>query len=379
MTAPILIVAGTRPEAVKLAPLVMALRRSALADRTLLCVSGQHVHLTMETLGEFGVGADMVLSPPPPGADLLATQSSLTAQIAAAVDRTAPALVISLGDTVTAFAAALTAAHAGVPVAHVEAGLRTGDLSAPFPEEMYRRMIAVVAAHHFAPTPRAAENLLAEGIAPERIHVTGNTGVDALHHVLRARGLVVPSPRRPEGRVLVSLHRRETLGAPLRAIFEELRGLAVDHPEVRFTCPIHPNPTLVDIATRAVGESPLPNLDLCAPLKYRDFVTLLVGSDFLMTDSGGLQEEAPILGVPVLVLRQRTDRGEAVDAGNAQVVGLEPAGIRAAAEELLAGGESWRERTRICSPFGDGRAAVRICEHLCRILGVDDGRAPRRA
>lgn len=371
MQSPILVCAGTRPEAIKLAPVVLRLRDSALADRTLLCVSGQHVALTTEALEEFGLDADMVLAPPAAGLDLLHTMTGLTERLFDVIRQTSPGMVVALGDTATAFAAALAAGHAAVPLAHVEAGLRTGDLSAPFPEEMYRKMISVVASHHYAPTPAAARNLQAEGIPPELIHVTGNTGIDALHLALRGSGITIPTRGRPLGRVLVSLHRRETLGPPFEVIFEAIRHLAEEHPGVRFVCPLHPNPILVDTATRVLRDGAPPNLDIIAPLRYREFIKLLAESDFLLTDSGGLQEEAPVLGVPVLVLRRQTDRAEAVDVGNALVVGLEPTAIRDAANALLAGGEFYDRRTGVTSPFGDGQAASRIVAHLCQVLEAD--------
>ena len=375
MLPPVLIVVGTRPEAIKMAPLVLRLRESPLGARTLLCISGQHTDLAQDALAEFELSADMILAPPSARGDLLGTLTGLTEVLFDAIHQTAPALVAAVGDTSTVYAAALAAAHAGAPFAHVEAGLRTGDLAAPYPEEMYRKMIATLASHHYAPTPAAAQNLASEGVPPEQILVTGNTGVDALHLALEAEGGLPKRAAEPRGLVLVSLHRRETLGEPVAAIFGAIRALAVEHPGTRFLCPVHPNPALVAAAERILVDGAPENLEVVPPLRYREFIALLAKADFLMTDSGGIQEEAPVLGVPVLVLRQSTDRAEAVDAGNALVVGLEPDAILDAARSLLARGDAYRRLTRVTSPFGDGRAASRICDHLVQLLERDDGPA----
>lgn len=379
MLPPLLIVVGTRPEAIKMAPLVLQLRESPLANRALLCLSGQHRDLSRSALAEFGLTPDMILPPPAATTDLVRTMSGLVEVIFDAIRETAAALVTAVGDTSTAFAAALAAAHAGVPFAHVEAGLRTGDLAAPFPEEMYRKMITAVATTHYAPTHAAARNLADEGVPLARIHVTGNTGVDALHIALEAAGGPEPDDGEAQGLVLVSLHRRETLGEPLAAIFDAVRTLAKEHPATRFVCPVHPNPAVVAVAERILRVGAPPNLEIVPPLRYREFIALLAKADFLMTDSGGIQEEAPVLGIPVLVVRQRTDRSEAVDAGNALVVGLEPEMILDAARRLLTRGDDYARLTGVTSPFGDGRAAARIRDHLLQLLETDDAHEPTDA
>jgi UDP-N-acetylglucosamine 2-epimerase (non-hydrolysing) len=259
-------------------------------------------------------------------------------------------------------AAARAAARRGSSVAHVEAGLRTGSLASPFPEEAYRKAIATTASFNFAPTPLAATNLTREGVAPEIISITGNTGVDAFHAVSH-------SVRRPHAakhrRILVSLHRREILGAPLQQMFEAVGQLARRYPAVEFVCHLNGNPSVRRAFEAAKQLWPSGNIVVKAPVSYVQFLNLIASSDFVMTDSGGIQEEAPLLGKPVLVVREHTDRSEGVDAGVAWLVGIRPEAVVSAATDLIENEERYEPMARVCSPFGDGMAAERIC---CRVV-----------
>jgi UDP-N-acetylglucosamine 2-epimerase (non-hydrolysing) len=371
---PVLVVAGTRPEAIKLAPLVQQLRRSSLAARVIVCVSGQHSEAVHQQLSEFGVRPEIVCHTLPHPVDLGRLVRCLLDQLSRVMDEVRPTLVIVQGDTATTLAAARAAARRGSSIAHVEAGLRTGSLASPFPEEAYRKAIATTASLHFAPTPLAAANLTNEGVAPEIISMTGNTGVDAFRAVSHA----VYRPRAATTRrVLVSLHRREILGAPLQRMFEAVGQLAHRYPAVEFVCHLNENPAVRRAFDAAIRLWPSANIVVKAPASYIQFLNLIASSDFVMTDSGGIQEDAPLLGKPVLVLREHTDRSEGVDAGVAWLVGTRPEAVVSAATDLMENEKRYEPMARVCSPFGDGLAAHRICRRvveLCEQHGEVDGR-----
>jgi len=305
---------------------------------------------------------------------------SLTARALAAIERLLqaerPDVVVVQGDTTSAFAVGLAAAYRKVPVAHVEAGLRSGDRSSPFPEELNRRLTAVVAALHFAPSARARENLLREGVPFADIHVTGNTVVDALQHIVSTdafRATPLPCRLAAGARLLVAtLHRRESWGQPLAGMCRALRTVVDRHDDVELVFPVHPNPEVQRVVRRVLGGE---RGHLCPPLDYLSFLKLLSTASLVFTDSGGVQEEAPVLGTPVLVLRDRTERPEAIEAGVAQLVGTAPAGIVSAATRLLTDGRALPNMARIVSPFGDGRAAPRIVDVLYAFLTAARGEA----
>ncbi|MGE0384094.1 MAG: non-hydrolyzing UDP-N-acetylglucosamine 2-epimerase [Gammaproteobacteria bacterium] len=366
----ILVVAGTRPEIIKLAPVVHALRvRAGVQAR--ICMSGQHGALASEPLRLFGLEPDIALEPAPPGIPLAALVASLTQRLDAAIAAHPVDWVVVQGDTATTLSAALAAYYRGVPVAHVEAGLRTGDLRAPWPEEGHRRMTGAVADLHFAPTAGARRNLLREGIAEPAIAVTGNTGIDALLQMrqrlardaaLRARAHADLPELRPDRRLLVvTAHRRENLGTPMQRICAALRGLA-QRGDIDITFAVHPNPNVAQVVPRELDG--VPGITICPPLDYAAFVTLIDSAFLLLTDSGGLQEEAPSLGKPVLVLRDVTERIEAIEAGTAILVGTDPERIVSAATRLLDDPQACEKMRGRGNPFGDGAAAARIAARL---------------
>jgi UDP-N-acetylglucosamine 2-epimerase (non-hydrolysing) len=369
--AGIMVVFGTRPEAIKLLPVIDALRSRGVPMR--ICVTAQHRELLDQALGE-DIRPDVDLDLMRPGQSV----GRLTGRMIAALDRVfaaeAPERVIVQGDTATAVAAAQAAYYRGIPVAHVEAGLRTGNPLAPHPEEGNRRMIAAIADLHFAPTAAAAQALRKEGIPATGIFLTGNTVVDALL-AMRARlasepalaGPALPVLEHCGGRrlLLVTCHRRESFGAA-REIAAALRALA-GRPDVLIALPLHPNPAIRGPLQRELTGAP--NIMLLDPLGFAPFVALLSAAHIVLTDSGGVQEEAPVLGVPVLVLRDRTERPEGVAAGTARLVGTRAQRIVAEACRLLDNPAAHARMARAHSPYGDGQAAERIADIIAAAHG----------
>ena len=365
----VLAIFGTRPEAIKLAPVIEAL----LASRTLqpkVCVTGQHREMLDQTLALFGIRPQRDLAIMQPDQDLFDLTARALAGLRGVLDTELPAAVLVQGDTTTALAAALAAFYCRIPVAHVEAGRRTGRPYDPFPEEMNRRLTAQLAAWHYAPTAAAAANLRGEGVPAERIVVTGNTVVDALHAIVerleRDPHACVPAvaPERLAGRrlLLVTGHRRESFGDRLRDICLALRDLAERHADVLIVYPVHLNPAVQAPVRELLGGAP--NVLLTAPIDYLPFIDLVRRAYLILTDSGGLQEEAPSLGVPVLVMRDTTERHEAIAAGSAALVGTSRAAIAGAASRLLTDGAAHTRMRAAHNPFGDGAAAGRIAAHL---------------
>ena len=352
-----LVVYGTRPEAIKMAPVVAAMRARPDRFAVRTCATGQHREMLHQVEGLLGLRTDIDLGLMRPDQSLngLAAAAILTLDATFAAER--PDWVLVQGDTTTAMSAALAAFHRGLRLGHVEAGLRTGDLASPFPEEANRRVIDALATTLFAPTSRAAETLAREGRPAERIHLVGNTGIDAL---LAVAADLEPAVEEPE--VLVTLHRRETFGPALAAILEALRRLAAEFPEVTWVYPVHPNPSARGPARAMLGG--LPNLRLCEPLDYRALVTQLLRCRLVLTDSGGLQEEAPAFGKPVLVVRDATERPEGVAAGTARLVGTSPERIVREATLLLRDAAARERMARAVNPYGDGHAAARIAAIL---------------
>lgn len=353
----VLVVIGTRPEAIKLAPVIDEMAgRAEVEVRTLL--SGQHGDLVAPVLEFFGITADH---------DLAIMQDSQTpndvvvrtiAGITPVLSRSAWHGVIVQGDTSSGLAAGLAGFNLGVPVYHVEAGLRSGDRDNPFPEEMNRQLLSRLATHHFAPTEENRRNLIAEGIDAERIDVTGNTVIDALERIAASDS----TGGRKRHHLLLTTHRRENLGAPQRRIFEAIARILAEEPEVTITYPLHPNPQI-----RVLAEEVLPNdprLQIIDPLDYILFVQEMNRAGIILTDSGGVQEEAPALGVPVLVLRETTERGEAIASGAAVQVGTDPDRIVRTVRGLLRDDARYEEMARVRYPFGGPGASRRIVDAL---------------
>lgn len=369
------VVMGTRPEVIKLARVVHHLR--ARADVNCRVVgTAQHRELLDQALADFELGLDADLDLMRPDQTL----AGLTARAVGALDAefgaSGPDMVVVQGDTTSAFCAALAGFYRRIPVVHVEAGLRTWDLGAPWPEEANRSLIGRLARWHFAPTERAAENLRREGIEAGRVEVTGNTAIDALMWMReRVRETWAGSQWRGSGGdgrvVLATVHRRESFGEPLRRVCAAIAALAGRFPLVSFVLPVHPNPEVSGVLEDLLGPRVgLSNVRLVAPLGYRDMVELMDACTLILTDSGGIQEEAPSLGKPVLVLRDETERWEGIEGGYAVLVGTSRDGIVAEATRILEAG--WVPRGGE-NPFGDGRAAERIVARCVGLLTAEGG------
>jgi UDP-N-acetylglucosamine 2-epimerase len=358
----IMVLYGTRPELIKMAPVVRELRKSPERFAPRLCTTAQHREMLDQMHAVFGFQADLDLDLMRADQGLNELSSRAFAELDRALAAETPDLLLVQGDTTTAMVGALAAFHRRIPVGHVEAGLRTGDLERPFPEEANRRVIDLVADLCFAPTEGAAGLLRAEGVAEARIHVTGNTVVDALQWI---SSLAAPAGVEPaRGEVLITVHRRESFGAPLREIFAAVRDLAAAFPDIRFVYPVHRNPNVRRPAHELLAG--LPNLELHEPFDYLELVRRLRSARLVLTDSGGLQEEAPTFGKPVLVLRETTERPEGVEAGIAQLVGHDRARIVAEASRLLTDEAAYAAVATAVNPYGDGRAAERIAAVLAR-------------
>jgi UDP-N-acetylglucosamine 2-epimerase (non-hydrolysing) len=356
---------GTRPEVIKLAPVVRELRSRA-GVQVRVVATAQHRELLDQALQVFALRPDVDLALMQAGQDLAALTGRVLAAMAAEIAAQRPAVVVVQGDTTTVFAASLAAFYAGVPIAHVEAGLRTHDAYNPFPEELNRRLTAPLARWHFAPTERARQNLLREGVADEQICVSGNTVVDALQWIAATdafHATALPAGIDASRRlILVTLHRRESWGQPLTAMCEALADLSRKHQDVEVIFPVHLNPAVSATVEKSLAGTP--RVHLIGPLDYVTFLRVMQASTLVLTDSGGVQEEAPVFGCPVLVLRDTTERPEAIEAGVAKRVGTARSDIVAAASALLDDSDAYRRMARIASPFGDGRAASRIADRL---------------
>jgi UDP-N-acetylglucosamine 2-epimerase (non-hydrolysing) len=358
---------GTRPEAIKLCPLILAMRNHE-AFVPHVCVTGQHREMLDQVLEVFGVvpDADLALMQPDQ------TLAGLTARAVAAIDgylgEHKPDMVIVQGDTTTAFCAALCAFYRKIPVGHVEAGLRTWNRHAPFPEEINRVLATHLADWHFAPTNTSRDNLLREGVAPDRIFVTGNTVIDALFLALEKVKADPPAiPGLPpgtmaEGRplVLVTGHRRESFGEGFRNICLAISSLARRFPSAEFVYPVHLNPNVREPVFGLLGA--MPSIHLIEPLGYLPFVALMSRATIILTDSGGVQEEAPSLGKPVLVMRDTTERPEAVAMGTVRLVGTDPDAIAGGVSTLLTDSACYERMANAVNPYGDGKACARILE-----------------
>ena len=361
----ILAVVGTRPEAIKMAPVIRALQSAPWAEVRVLATA-QHRQMLDQVLDAFGIVPDIDLDIMAPGQTLPELTSRLLARLDEVFAREQPEVVLIQGDTTTVMAAAMAAFYRRIDVGHVEAGLRTGDLHNPFPEEMNRIVAGRLSRWHFAPTQGSRDNLLREGFDPGSVHVTGNTVIDALLDVVQ-RDTPLPVEL-PEGRrmVLVTAHRRENFGAPFREVCLAIRDLADRHDDVHFVYPVHPNPNVSGPAHEILSGHE--RITLCPPLDYLPFVAAMKRAHLVLTDSGGVQEEAPALAKPVLVMRRETERPEAVEAGVVKLVGPVRDAIVAEVSRLLDDPDAYAAMAKGVSPYGDGRAANRIVDILARDL-----------
>jgi len=357
----VLCIVGTRPEVIKMAPVVLALRRVGQRDVRVLATA-QHREMLDQMLRMFGIVPDLDLDAMRPNQTLAALTARLLTGLDACLARYRPSLVLAQGDTTTVMAAALASFYRKIPFGHVEAGLRTHDFDRPWPEEMNRTVAGRLAVLNFAPTATARDNLLREGVPAERIHVTGNTVIDALHMMAERDfplGFDLPPGRRL---ILVTAHRRENLGSPMAAVCAAVNELAQKYGELHFLFPVHPNPDVRRVVQQELGA--LPRVTLCEPLDYGPFVAAMKRSWLILTDSGGVQEEAPALGKPVLVLRDATERPEAVREGVVELVGTRRHDIVDRVSALLDDEDAYRRMAKGSSPYGDGAAAERIVRHL---------------
>lgn len=370
----VLTVFGTRPEAIKMAPLVLTLQDDARFE-SLLCVTGQHREMLDQVLDLFALVPDFDLNIMKPGQDLTDVMAGVLQGMRQVLSESKPDIVLVHGDTATTFAATLAAYYKQIPVGHVEAGLRTGNLYSPWPEEANRKLTGALAALHFAPTQQSAANLLAEGVATDAVHITGNTVIDALLKVVSridqdsalAASLSAQFPFLELSRrlILVTGHRRESFGGGFERICEALRRTASAFPDVDIVYPVHLNPNVREPVNRLLND--LGNVYLIEPLDYLPFVYLMSRSFLILTDSGGIQEEAPSLGKPVLVMRDTTERPEAVEAGTVELVGTDVERICERLSVLLTDGDAYERMSRAHNPYGDGQACGRILGVLARL------------
>lgn len=358
----VMLVFGTRPEAVKMCPLAGALaERDGI--RTLVCVTGQHRQMLDQVLTAFGVRPDYDLDVMRPDQTLAELTSAVLDGMTAVLRTARPDILVVQGDTTTAFAAALAAFYEKIPVAHVEAGLRTYDMGRPWPEELDRRAVSLIAKLHFAPTARAAANLLREGVPSETVFITGNTAIDALCTTVREDYVNPLLDWAADSRLLlITAHRRENLGEPMRQMFRAIRRAVEERGDVKALYPVHKNP-----AVRRIAEDELSGtgrIRLIEPLNVVDFHNFMARSCLILTDSGGVQEEAPSLGKPVLVMRDVTERPEGVEAGTLRLVGTEEQNVYRQLCRLLDDPAAYEAMAKAVNPYGDGQASRRIADIL---------------
>lgn len=357
---------GTRPEAIKMAPVVMELMRHSDEIETKTLVTAQHREMLDQVLHLFRIVPDYDLNIMAAGQTLFDITTRAMMGINEVFQKDRPDLVLVHGDTTTTFAGALAAYYHQIPVGHVEAGLRTHDIYSPFPEEMNRRLTGGIATLHFAPTATAHDNLAAEGVPERRIFVTGNTVIDALHHTVRPDYMLPAELAQVDfanNRVLlVTTHRRENLGEPMRHVYRAIHDVVDGLPDVEVIFPVHRNPKVREIVQEELGH--LPRVHLIDPLDYEPFANLMARVDIVLTDSGGIQEEAPALGKPVLVLRDTTERPEAVAAGTVHLIGTAEEHVYNETMRLLTDTGAYAAMAEAVNPYGDGRAAQRIIEAI---------------
>ena len=369
----VLSIIGTRPEVIKMAPVIRELRNRPAVFEPTVIVTGQHREMSEPYMNLFGIKADVDLAIMQKNQTLDSIFVNILTVLPAALARIEPDIMLVQGDTSSAFAAALAAYHGKIMVGHVEAGLRTGNKYNPFPEEMNRRLVGAVADLHFAPTASARANLLREGVPEEHIFVTGNTVIDALRMVVRDEYAftheVLSRIDYARRRVIcVTTHRRESFGEPLKNTLRALKEIVRRHPDVEIVLPVHYNPNVRPYVYEALAGTE--RIHLIEPLSYEPFVQLMNKSYLIVSDSGGVQEEAPGLGKPVLVLRETTERPEGIEAGTARLVGTDAERIVSAVTELLEDEAAYKKMSRAVNPYGDGKAAIRIAEVIEKTFAV---------
>jgi UDP-N-acetylglucosamine 2-epimerase (non-hydrolysing) len=371
----VILIFGTRPEAIKMAPLVHAFKQDDMLD-TKVCVTAQHREMLDQVLAAFDICPDFDLDLMSQGQDLFDVTAQVLLNLRDLLKETNPKLVLVHGDTTTSMAAGMACFYLGIPIGHVEAGLRTRDLAAPFPEEFNRRVTGLLAALHFTPTSKSKQNLINEGVNESSILQTGNTVVDALEWAIRRLetdielgGSVDSQLNRllsfewkREKFILITGHRRENFGFGFEEICQTIADLSDKNPEVHFVYPVHLNPNVQEPVNRVLADKP--NVHLIAPLEYLTFVRLMSFCHLVLTDSGGIQEEAPSIGKPVLVMRDVTERPEAVDAGTVRLVGASRASIGNGIQSLLDDAELYERMSHAHNPYGDGQACSRILKRV---------------
>ncbi len=357
---------GTRPEAVKVAPLINLLKSQPQNFDCRVCVTAQHRQMLDQVLQAFGVVPDYDLDIMQSGQTLAQITTRALEGADKVLAEVKPDLVLVQGDTTTVLSAALAASYHQIAVGHIEAGLRTGNKFDPFPEEINRRLTGRLADLHFSPTPLAKQNLLDEGISEASIYLTGNTVIDALHQVTSAKN-ATKAAGKTQRTLLVTTHRRENLGAPLEHIALALHEIVEKFPDTKIILPMHKNPAVRETLQRILGGHA--RVDLTEPPDYMDFVKLMESADLVLTDSGGVQEEAPALGIPVLVMRRTTERPEGVTAGTAKLVGTDKEDIVREASLLLSDQNAYDAMSQAANPYGDGNACERIAQAILHWAG----------
>lgn len=358
----VMTVFGTRPEAIKMCPLVRELK-TRKGIETVVCVTGQHRQMLHQVLTAFGVAPDHDLDIMQDGQTLFDITASILERLRPVLEAVRPDIVLVHGDTTTAFAAALACFYLQIPVGHVEAGLRTYNMQSPYPEEFNRQAVDSIAGLHFAPTPLAAENLLREGRRKENIYITGNTGIDAMRHTVRQDYHHPELDWAGEDKLIfITAHRRENLGQPMRHMFRAIRRVLAEHPACKAVYPIHMNPAVRQAAEEELGDCP--QIHLIKPLDVFDCHNFEARCFLCLTDSGGIQEECPSYGKPVLVMRDTTERPEGVAAGTLRLVGTDEEAIYQGFKELLENQEAYSAMSHAANPYGDGSASRRIADVL---------------
>lgn len=377
----ILLVFGTRPEAIKMAPLVLQLKAQGSKLKAKVCVTAQHRQMLDEVLDIFKIKPDYDLNIMQEGQSLFHITSTALLRMEKVLDDEKPDLVLVHGDTTTTFAASLAAFYKKIPVGHVEAGLRSYNKQHPFPEEANRLLTDDLCDLYFAPTTTSRAALLKENVPKEKIFITGNTVIDALHWVIKqkrpasnsvVRKLMIDLKSQISNLILVTAHRRENFGKPLVNVFTALRHIAAEFPNVQIVYPVHLNPNVQEPAKRILGN--VPNIHLLPPVNYADLALLMQKSSFVVTDSGGLQEEAPSLGKPVLVLREVTERPEAVHAGTVRIIGTAEKKVYSEIRKLLTDKRHYTRMARATNPYGDGQASRRTVEAIQYFFGQKKSR-----
>lgn len=366
MNKKVMAVFGTRPEAIKMCPLVKELKKHKKLD-TVLCVTGQHRQMLDQVLDAFGIVPDYDLSIMKENQTLFDVTTGILDKLKPVLEKENPDVVLVHGDTTTTFAAALACFYLKIPVGHVEAGLRTHNIYSPYPEEFNRRVVSIVSSFNFAPTELTAGNLIGEGCDKSRIFITGNTAIDALKTTVR-KDYSHPELDWARGKrlIVITAHRRENLGEPMHHMFRAIRRIIDEHDDVCAIYPIHMNPVVRKAASEELGDCD--RIHIIDPLEVVDFHNFLARSYMILTDSGGIQEEAPSLGKPVLVMRDTTERPEGIAAGTLKLVGTDEDTIYSAFRELLENKDEYEKMSKASNPYGDGKACERIADILEKML-----------